>query len=853
MAELAAVWSQIEQLLADKISLIPIRDRQETNKNGEILPAKTPYGPWREFQNRIISKEELWTEMEKRNTTGIAIICGKISGNLEVIDVDVKYHPGIDARLLTDLRAFFPTLYSRLRIHQSPSKGLHIVYRVNAPPPAGAKLAGRYACEQEIQLQINKGVKRPSKEIFFLETKGEGGYFMAPPSLGYSVLQNNPIPLITWQERCSMITLCQSYSEIIKTTPKPVLSKIQDDWYTVNPFEDFNNRTDPVKLMKDFGWKYSHKNNRFIWFTRPEKNYGVSASWNIEKRIFFIFTSSSQLQQGKGYHPATLLAELQFEGNKKQTYAFLVSKGFGKVKPQIETAMVNRAAGNQNPELPGNFSDDAKKNLREKIQKLKQDYPFGPFINYDEESKKLSVSYQALLVVAKELGLYNYKGRAVLVSGYTVEKIDDRKLQDLLKSYIQREQNKLYQKYCDVFEKFMKENTKYIISRLHLLDENLLNKDSRSHCQKFYLNGYLNITAEQIEFNTYDNFTGLVWKDKIQPRNYSEGSGGKFVEFLNLALVNPHCAKPILGYLAHEFKDETTGYIIVLTEACQDPKNGGGSGKNVFCNLLKLTTSYISKPALQTKFDEKFFQIWDGQKVFGVSDLPKNFDFACFKEPATGSFIHKKLFVDEKVIEVQEAPKFIMQTNYSYTDTDGGLIRRIIPLEFTDFFTNCGGIDVHFGIHFPKGWQQADYAGYDNYIADCIRLWIQEGLKLTPTELTQEGWMKKFELNYGKTAAGFIQDKFLDLVADGKIANKTIRELIHAYHTENRINARYEVSYETVCRALKTYCNHNGIEVKTGHSIRVGLNFVDGRSFKALNEQGEKFLKQAADTVNIPF
>ena len=853
MAELAAVWNQIEQLLADKISLIPVRDKQETNKNGQILPAKTPYGPWREFQNRIITKQELWQEMEKRNTTAIAMVCGKVSGNLEVIDVDTKHHPGIDAQLLTDLRTFFPLLYARLRIHQTPTKGLHIVYRVTDAVPANTKLAGRYASQQEIQTQTNNGLKRPLKEVYFLETKGEGGYFLAPPSLGYSVVQNNPIPLISTQERCSMITLCQSYSQIIKQEPMPQLPKIQADWYTVNPFEDFNNQVEPLEFMEGFNWKYSHRNNYFIWFTRPGKTAGISASWNTQKRMFFIFTSSSPLQPGKGYHPASLLAEMKFKGNKKQTYAYLVEKGFGKVKPQIEAAMVNKAAQNQALKLPPNFSDQAKENLQDKIKKLKQEYPFGPFIKYSEDARKLSVSYQAILGVAKQLGIYNYQGRAALVSNYMVEKIDDRKLQDLLKAYIHREQSQLYEEYCDVFEKFMKENTKYLISRLALLADELIEKDSKTHCRKFYRNGYLTITAQQIQFNSYDNFTGLVWKDKIQNRNYHQGQGGLFVDFLNLALVNPHTAKPILGYLAHEFKDETTGYIVVLTEACQDPKNGGGSGKNVFCNLLKLTTSYISKPALQTKFDEKFFQVWDGQKVFGVSDLPKNFDFACFKEPATGSFIHKKLFVDEKVIDTQDAPKFIMQTNYSYTDTDGGLIRRIIPLEFTNFFTNCGGIDVHFGIHFPKGWKQADYAGYDNYIAQGVQQWLQDGLKLTPTELTQEGWMKKFELNYGKTAAGFIQDRFLDLIADGKAANKTIRDLIHAYHTENRISPRYEVSYETVCKALKTYCKHKGIEVRTGHTIRVGLNFADGRLFKALNEQGAKILEQAAAGINCPF
>ncbi|MDO6575286.1 hypothetical protein, partial [Staphylococcus pasteuri_A] len=65
------------------------------------------------------------------------------------------------------------------------------------------------------------------------------------------------------------------------------------------------------------------------------------------------------------------------------------------------------------------------------------------------------------------------------------------------------------------------------------------------------------------------------------------------------------------------------------------------------------------------------------------------------KEPSTGSFIWKKLFKDEIEVSVKDAPKFIVQTNFSYEVTDGGLRRRIIPIEFTNFFTQVGGLDVH--------------------------------------------------------------------------------------------------------------------------------------------------------------
>ncbi|MGK3946568.1 hypothetical protein ABK046_50445, partial [Streptomyces caeruleatus] len=81
------------------------------------------------------------------------------------------------------------------------------------------------------------------------------------------------------------------------------------------------------------------------------------------------------------------------------------------------------------------------------------------------------------------------------------------------------------------------------------------------------------------------------------------------------------------------------------------------------------------------------------------SDVPKHFDFAFLKEMTTGEGIMKKLFKNEYNVPVEEMPKFIVLTNYGVDIKDGGVARRVKPgiIEFTDFFTHCGGIDVHFG------------------------------------------------------------------------------------------------------------------------------------------------------------
>jgi hypothetical protein len=821
MSNLSQVWSQVETLLADGVSLIPVRDKREGDKE-----AKTPYYLWKQYQERRMSQTELWHEMEAKNTTAIAIICGTISGYLEVIDVDTKYKEGVAGTLFAIMQKNFPDLYDKLRIHRTPSGGYHILFRVANPPvdfPGNVKLAGRYATQEEL-------VEKPkSKTYNFLETRGEAGYILCPPSLGYSVHQDNDIPLISWDDRCNLINICRSLNEIIEVKPIAKPTKAQSNYYQENPFDDFNQRCDFPSILSLHGWKFHSNNANRQYFTRPDKDKGVSASFHTEHRVFWAFTSSTEFEENKGYKPTDVLLKLEFDGDTKKLYSYLVSNSYGVVKPAIEQQVIKHQALANKP-LPANFSTEAQAEYIMQVERLKEDHPFGIFIKYDSDEEKYTVSREALTIVARELGFRYHDGDLVKITGHTIKHVTERLFQDSIKDYIREEDPEEYESLCNIYEAFMQKNGKFTIQRLAILDASLLLTDEQYISYKFYKNGYLTITPDDIAFSDYTGFTNLIWEDKIQPRDYTHGTGGKFLEYLKLAVTNPDQASSILGYLSHEYKDETTGYIIVLTEQCPDPKMGGGSGKNVFCNLLKQTTTYTSKPGAQAKFDEKFFQSWNRQKIFGISDVPKNFDFLFLKEPATGSFIWKKLFKDEVEVDVGDAPKFVVQTNYSYEISDGGLKRRIIPLEFTPFFTNAGGLDVHFGCHFPNGWSPEDYAGFDTFIALSIQKWMKGGNKLKATELTETGWQKQWEQTYGN-ATGFILEHWEDWITRGYVTNDNFKKDMEYHFNENNIQKHYWPSSNKLNAAIATYGDKHGIHYKKDVTKRLNSVVFKSRIF----------------------
>lgn len=805
MEKLSTLWPQITAYLKLGISIIPVRDKDQLLTDGTTLPRKSPYGKWKRFQSEIITEGELFHLMEKFDTTAIGMIGGKVSGNLEIIDIDVKNWPGIDAMLFSDIQNIYPDLFSKLRIHKTPSGGFHIPYFITDHEPEG-----------NLKLAYKEGQKEAA-----LETRGEGGFVVAPPSLNYTIYKENPIPSITWLERCSIIFLCQSYNQKVKVVVTTTTTKGHNDYYSENPFEHFNGSQEGSMVLANNGWNVLKESPKFIWFTRPDKTNGISASYNKDRQVFFIFTSSTQFEPAKGYKPATVLAILQFNNDKKATFKHLVDKGYGKIKPEKEKRSAEKLA-RQGLTPPANFSESALQLHTAISAQMKQDHPFGVFWNLNEDDK-YQISREALMLVASGLGFKLFNHELIQINGQIFHNRTEREFQDELKNYIKEEDADEYELIANAYESFMQKNGKYTITRLPILETKDVIRDSPNVCYKFFQNGIVIITPKCITYSDYHEIGDkFIPSRKIHDRDYNYFEGGLYLDYLQKAtnwVEQAEHIKKTIGYLSHEYKDETTGYIIVLTEQCPDPQQGGGSGKNLFCNLLSGTTTYHSKNGGQIKFDEKFFQSWNGERLMGISDVPDNFNFSFLKEPSTGTFILKKLFKDEIEIPVEDGPKFIVQTNFSYEITDGGLKRRIIHIEFTDFFTRCGGVDAHYNKHFTRDWTMQDWHGFDTLIIESIHLYLKLGRKLINTELTLTGWEKQFIHTFGQHASSIVYEFINKWVDQKEVEISSMNADIQNYYTENDIKL-YKPAKSKINKAIEYWCKKNKVECNLSASKR---------------------------------
>lgn len=833
MSELQPVWQQVEQYLLDELSIIPVRDRDDENGY-----AKSPIGKWTYNQKNRFNKQELWDRLEKTGTSAVGIVCGKVSGNLEVIDVDSKYYPGIDATLFKDIQSFYPDIFATLRIHKTPSGGFHILYRISGGEPEGnQKLAGRIPTEFEVQEDKRKNPtkKRDLKEINFLETRGEGGQIVAPPSMGYSVYQDLPIPVITWEQRCSLIELCKTYNQLVKEERIYKPTQHDDKVYNVNPFEDYNARVDAVDLAIEVGFRRERENSHFVWFTRPGKSKGTSISWNKDKKVFFCFTSSTELEVNTGYRPSSLLSIYQHNGDRKRTYKWLVENGYGQIKPQVEKQIIHRAkvAGIS---VPANLSKEGLEALEAELQNEAEAHPHGIFWDLNDEDK-YQISREQLYNVSYGLGFRLHLEEPVQIIGQEIYLSNKGKYFDALKSYIKEDDEREYIKICNALEAFLQNSGTYTITRLRPLNTDYILKDTFDTAYKLYQNGILEVTETLINKLEYTDIdTLLVWHHKILKRDLpnfnNEHLVCKYTDFLHHAIGVSDYLYQIIGYLAHDFKDENTGYIVTLTERSPDPKGGGGSGKNIFGNLLRYITTVCTVAGSQVQFNEKFLQAWNEERIFFMADVPKKFDFEYLKEMSTGYGTLKKLFKDERTIAPSDMPKMLVNTNFSFDASDGGLKRRILPVEFTNFFTAAGGVDAHYGCMFPAGWDQHDWAGFDWFMLTALQKYFQCKGKILAAELSSTGWEKQFKQKYSELTFKFIVENFDDWVALGQLKIDDFNHLYQSFCTENNISKQYQSSSIMMNRALTDYCERNEILFNPNDTISANGMKTKYKTFK---------------------
>jgi putative DNA primase/helicase len=325
-----------QSYLAAGLSIIPVaRDGSKRPDSGRLprVPGDDgrSHASWDQFKAEPPTREVVALWFRGTRPPGIGVICGAVSGGLETLDFDARAEDIFPAWCeLVEAEA--PGLVARLSIARTPKPGYHVRYRCpDMPIPGNTKLATDPAAAPD--------------ERCLIETRGEGGYAIAPGSPAEVHKTGRPYehytgpPLERVQpigigERDTLIRCARSFDR--SPLPEPAKPKSARG-AGLSPGDDYDRRgPDWPAILEPHGWVAVHHRGTVTHWRRPGKDGpGWSATTGAcisraGRSLFYVFSSNAApFEAERGYSKFAAYTLLNHGGDFSAAAKSMAERGYG--------------------------------------------------------------------------------------------------------------------------------------------------------------------------------------------------------------------------------------------------------------------------------------------------------------------------------------------------------------------------------------------------------------------------------------------------------------------------------------------------------------------------------------------
>lgn len=295
---------------------------------------KKPTRDWKELQLRRLSEIEVERYWGHNSLLGVAIVCGKISGNLEMTELEAlgagdndlfRIEQECDLLGVGDVwRSFHDIGY----VEWTPSGGLHIIYRI-----------------EDHEVPSNYRIAASEGGAVLSETRGEGGYVIVAPTSGLCHSSGEPwttvtgqhgeIPYITWEQREALhLAIKTAINRAPEPEPPVKPREIAVLTGELRPGDDFNLRASwEDDWFTGQGWQVSHRSHSETFWIRPGKDprEGHSASTGYDNGVdrLYIWSTSTTLPSEQPLSKFFVYAHYHHNGDMSAAARTLRQQGYG--------------------------------------------------------------------------------------------------------------------------------------------------------------------------------------------------------------------------------------------------------------------------------------------------------------------------------------------------------------------------------------------------------------------------------------------------------------------------------------------------------------------------------------------
>lgn len=242
---------------------------------------------------------------------GIGVLTGTPSGGLEMFEFEGRaVEDGMLGQFIEDCYDNgLGDLIDRIRVGWSeitPSGGVHFYYRwepEDGVRPGNVKLATRPHPDEPGQIQT------------LVETRGERGFSVIapsygpvsdPPGLAWEIAQGGPasVATITEREREGLFQLARRFHVEPERKEAPARERLHRPIVGEGWIDEAMAKLDErswASVLGDYGWTYSHTRGAVDYWTRPGKDFGISATTNSKgSDRLIVFSSSTPFEPWTG-------------------------------------------------------------------------------------------------------------------------------------------------------------------------------------------------------------------------------------------------------------------------------------------------------------------------------------------------------------------------------------------------------------------------------------------------------------------------------------------------------------------------------------------------------------------------
>tara|TARA_R110002051_G_C8734761_1_gene498331 strand:- start:139 stop:2559 length:2421 start_codon:yes stop_codon:yes gene_type:complete len=264
--------------------------------------------------------------------------------------------------------------------------------------------------------------------------------------------------------------------------------------------------------------------------------------------------------------------------------------------------------------------------------------------------------------------------------------------------------------------------------------------DTSTASYLYYKNCAVQVTKKEVTAIDYVDLGGYVWKDQVIDRMYKEceTTDCDYNKFINN--ICAHEQKRVIsmesttGFLMHGYKNLSYCPAVILNDEVISDNPEGGTGKGIFMTALSHMKKLVTVDGKAFTFERAFaYQLVSADtQILCFDDVKKYFEFERLFSVVTEGLTLEKKNKDAIKIPFNKSPKIAITTNFAIKGAGNSFARRKWELELYQHYTKGYTPQDEFGKLFFGDWDTDEWCVFDNYMIQCLQLYLKEGLIESP-------------------------------------------------------------------------------------------------------------------------